>query len=256
MKTQDNELFDKGYAVVPIQAITDNRLSSTQVRLLSMIMVLQMKKKYCFASNGYFSKTFELSKTQVSNLIKGLYQAGYISIEYIRGTGTKEIKERRIYLGTGNPEDVSIIWKQETIEKENKPSEKAKIENQKSGGNGKVNGNGKTNWKKQRYSGIPDRYTSIYGIAQLRTAYQELKKVFKDIPQELPNEFKYVIGQCVIDKYQEIGVDGLVKAAQNWKRKGYETGKAFFCLPTLLKSDRSWYSRIVQEMNEYDRVLF
>lgn len=50
----------------------------------------------CYASNNHFAEFFNLSKNRCSEVIKSLEKKGYISVEYIREQGQKNIKKRVI----------------------------------------------------------------------------------------------------------------------------------------------------------------
>lgn len=50
----------------------------------------------CFASNGYFSEFFGLSKNRCSEVIKSLEKKRFISIEYVRESGKRSIEKRII----------------------------------------------------------------------------------------------------------------------------------------------------------------
>lgn|SRR5699024_6974190 len=50
----------------------------------------------CYASNGHFAEFFGLSKNRCSEVIKSLEKKGYVSIQYIRGEGQKNIQKRVI----------------------------------------------------------------------------------------------------------------------------------------------------------------
>lgn len=48
----------------------------------------------CFASNQYFAEFFQLSKNRCSEIIKSLEEKSFITVDYIRGEGGKNIEKR------------------------------------------------------------------------------------------------------------------------------------------------------------------
>ena len=67
---------------VPIEIMNVRNLTITQKVLLSQIAGLD-NKEGCFATNSYFAKLFNLSKTQISSLISDLKEKGWINIKYV-----------------------------------------------------------------------------------------------------------------------------------------------------------------------------
>ena len=58
------------------------------------ITALSQKNGYCYASNNYFSRIYNVDPSTVSKWVKGLSDNGYISVNYDRKG--KEIKSRRL----------------------------------------------------------------------------------------------------------------------------------------------------------------
>ena len=67
-----------------------------ELGLLLIISSLCADKGYCFASNKYFSESFQEHETTISRKIKKLEEKNYIKIEYIKRGA--EVKERKIRL--------------------------------------------------------------------------------------------------------------------------------------------------------------
>lgn len=83
------------YAIITANVRYDNRLTDSEKLLFAEITALSNKNGYCSASNGYFSRLYEVSKVTVSRRIANLKELGYLKIDFIKSG--KEIKQRRMY---------------------------------------------------------------------------------------------------------------------------------------------------------------
>lgn len=70
-----------GYAICFNEWALDKDIKN-ELGLLVIISSLTAEKGYCFASNNYFSKLFDIPEENISRKIKKLEQKGYITIEY------------------------------------------------------------------------------------------------------------------------------------------------------------------------------
>lgn len=68
----------------------DNRLSSTAKVLMVEISALTNKEGYAWATNQYFADTFNISKSQVSRIVRQLAECGYINV-YLNPGGDRYI---------------------------------------------------------------------------------------------------------------------------------------------------------------------
>lgn len=59
---------------IPANILCDKRLSAIEKMMLSQIMALSEKTGYCFASNGYFAKLFDVSSRQVQRILNTLFK--------------------------------------------------------------------------------------------------------------------------------------------------------------------------------------
>lgn len=85
----------KGYAICFNEWALDKSIKS-ELGLLLIISSLTAEKGYCYASNSYFSKLFDIDQVSVSRKIKKLEQKGYVKIDYeYRGS---EVVNREIRL--------------------------------------------------------------------------------------------------------------------------------------------------------------
>lgn len=90
--------FDRDFKGVwiPRDIWLDENLSWSEKILLVEIDSLSSLELGCFATNDYFGKFFGLSKDRISKLIASLKNKGYIEVELIYKTGSKEVDKRVI----------------------------------------------------------------------------------------------------------------------------------------------------------------
>jgi DnaD/phage-associated family protein len=70
------------YAVIPANVRYDDELSANAKLLYGEITCLCNKEGYCWATNGYFAKLYNVSKVTVSRWITQLKDKGYIHLEF------------------------------------------------------------------------------------------------------------------------------------------------------------------------------
>lgn len=86
------------YAIIPANVRYDKSLKPNSKLLYGEITALCNEMGYCWATNSYFAKLYEVSKDTVSRWINELAKRGYIKTEIIYKEGTSEIKNRYIYI--------------------------------------------------------------------------------------------------------------------------------------------------------------
>ena len=86
------------YGILPANVRYDKNLKPMEKIMYSELTALSSKNGYCNATNSYFAELYEVSKNTVSLWIGDLEKAGYIKTKLIYEPGTKNIKERRIYI--------------------------------------------------------------------------------------------------------------------------------------------------------------
>lgn len=86
------------YGILPASIRYDKNLKPMEKIMYSELTALSNKNGYCNATNSYFAELYEVSKNTVSLWISDLEKAGYIKTKLIYESGTKNIKERRIYI--------------------------------------------------------------------------------------------------------------------------------------------------------------
>ena len=88
------------YAILPADIRYDKRLKPMEKILYSEITSLTNKEGYCYAQNSYFAELYEVHKNTISTWITHLVEVGYLRLEINYYEGTKNIKERRLYIST------------------------------------------------------------------------------------------------------------------------------------------------------------
>lgn len=86
------------FSVLPATVRYDKRLGKPNAKILySEITALSTKDGYCYASNSYFAKLYDVDSTTISKWISLLVKYGYLEREEIYYQGSKQLKERRLY---------------------------------------------------------------------------------------------------------------------------------------------------------------
>jgi hypothetical protein len=86
------------FAVIPAPVRYCKKLQPNAKLMYGEITALANDSGYCYASNEYFSKLYGVTKTSVSKWISALESNNFIKIKYKYHTGTKQIKQRRIFI--------------------------------------------------------------------------------------------------------------------------------------------------------------
>ena len=87
------------WAVLPATVRHDPDIPANAKILYAEISSLADRVGYCFASNDYFAGCLNLNLKSVQRLIKQLSDKGYIRVDVRRDPATKEVVERRIFVG-------------------------------------------------------------------------------------------------------------------------------------------------------------
>lgn len=100
-ETKGKNKMDQGgyYAVIPATILYDKELSANEKMLYAIISQLAIKTGFCYASNSYLAETLGVSIRAVSKWINKLIQKEYLDYKYEYEPGTKEIKERHLFIG-------------------------------------------------------------------------------------------------------------------------------------------------------------
>ena len=81
---------------IPIEILTDNKLSDKEKYIYAIILYLSKENNYCYLTNKSISELLNISITQVSKLVNSLKDKGYINIEIIYKENSREVEMRKI----------------------------------------------------------------------------------------------------------------------------------------------------------------
>ena len=81
------------YAIIPAEVRYSNLKPNAKL-LYGEITALSSKEGYCFATNNYFAKLYDVTKNTISLWVSQLNKEGFISVELIKKG--EQITERRI----------------------------------------------------------------------------------------------------------------------------------------------------------------
>lgn len=93
------------YAIIPATIRYDKRITNGAKLLYGEITALCNQEGYCWASNSYFAKLYEVSNTTISTWISQLEKNQYITRKIIYKEGTKEIEGRYLSLFNGGMQE-------------------------------------------------------------------------------------------------------------------------------------------------------
>jgi len=135
------------YAIIPAPVRYCKDLKANEKLMYGELTALSNDKGFCFASNEYFSNLYDVSKTSISKWISNLEKNGFIKIKMIYERGTKQIKQRQIY--------IAPLLKKTSIpieENFNTPIEEKLKDIYILTNNNNINNNNSTKSKKRQYS--------------------------------------------------------------------------------------------------------
>ena len=86
------------FGILPANVRYDKKLKPMEKILYTEITALANSKGYCYATNSYFANLYDVHKNTAGTWINNLEKLGYIKSKIIYEAGTKNIKERRLFL--------------------------------------------------------------------------------------------------------------------------------------------------------------
>lgn len=86
------------YSIIPASVRYDKTLKPNEKLLYSEISVLCNKTGYCYATNEYFAKLYDVHRNTISIWINNLKNQGYIGTKIVYKEGSKEIDKRMLFL--------------------------------------------------------------------------------------------------------------------------------------------------------------
>ena len=204
------------YAIIPANVRYDKDLTPNAKLLYGEITALCNEKGFCWASNSYFANLYEVSNKSVSTWINQLAERGYVKTQLIYAKGTKEVRERRIYLSDTPIEEIFHTPRREVphpIEENfHTPMEEKVKDNNTSINNTINNTTNRENSKKDNIKLIISEWNKL--------ELQEIRSINK-------NTKRYSMLKTRIDEYS---IDEVVQAIKSIDKSSFLKGK----------NDRGW----------------
>ena len=88
------------FGILPANVRYDKKLKPMEKILYTEITALANSKGYCYATNSYFANLYDVHKNTAGTWINNLEKLGYIKSRIIYETGTKNVKERQLFIVT------------------------------------------------------------------------------------------------------------------------------------------------------------
>ena len=162
---------------IPIEILTDNKLSDKEKYIYAIILYLSKENNYCYLTNKSISELLNISITQVSKLVNSLKDKNYISIELIYKENSKQIEMRKLIPIVKNNDTYLTKVKYPLQQNFNTPIEEKfkdnKYNNKNININNKYNSNkkkkkkSKANFEERDYTGYD--FTKLYANADMLT---------------------------------------------------------------------------------------
>ena len=86
------------FGILPANVRYDKKLKPMEKILYTEITALANSKGYCYATNSYFANLYDVHKNTVGTWINKLEKLGYLKSKIIYEKGTKNIKERQLFI--------------------------------------------------------------------------------------------------------------------------------------------------------------
>lgn len=90
------------YAIIPANVRYDKDLAPNAKLLYGEITALCNEKGFCWATNQYFAELYNVSDRTIKNWVGQLVDKGYIQRSVKYREGTKEIEQRKLFIGSEN----------------------------------------------------------------------------------------------------------------------------------------------------------
>ena len=81
---------------IPIEILTDKKLSDKEKTIYAIIIYLSKENNYCYCTNKTISELLNITITQVSRLVNSLKDKNYINIELIYKENSKQVEMRKL----------------------------------------------------------------------------------------------------------------------------------------------------------------
>ena len=151
---------------IPIEILTDNKLSDKEKYIYAIILYLSKENNYCYLTNKSISELLNISITQVSKLVNSLKEKNYISIELIYKENSKQIEMRKLIPIVKNNDTYLTKVKYPLQQNFNTPIEE-KFKDNKYNSNNKIYKKSKANFEERDYTDYD--FTKLYANADMLT---------------------------------------------------------------------------------------
>mgnify|MGYP003522567932 CR=1 FL=1 len=173
------------FGILPANVRYDKKLKPMEKILYTEITALANSKGYCYATNSYFANLYDVHKNTAGTWINNLEKLGYIKSKIIYETGTKNVKERQLFIITPINENIDT-YQQKDCDPINKKIDtpiNEKIEdNNTRYNNTRYNNNKKIN-KKEKVE-----IESVYKSKEFKETFNEFIDMRKSIKKPATNK--------------------------------------------------------------------
>ena len=149
---------------IPIEILTDNKLSDKEKYIYAIILYLSKENDYCYLTNKSISELLNISITLVSKLVNSLKDKNYISIELIYKENSKQIEMRKLIPIVKNKDTYLTKVKYPLQQNFNTPIEE-KFKDNKYNRNNKIYKKSKANFEERDYTDYD--FTKLYANADI-----------------------------------------------------------------------------------------
>ena len=145
---------------IPIEILTDEKLSDKEKIIYSIILYLSKENNYCYLTNKTISELLNISITQVSKLVNSLKDKKYIDIELIYKENSKQVEMRKLIPTSKNKDTYLTKVKHPLQQNFNPPIEEKFKDNKYNNKNISKYNNAKQNFRKSRANFEQRDYTN------------------------------------------------------------------------------------------------
>ena len=190
------------FGILPASVRYDKKLKPMEKILYTEITALSNSKGYCYATNSYFANLYDVHKNTAGTWINNLEKLGYIKSRIIYETGTKNVKERQLFIITPINEKIDTYQQKDCDpinEKIDTPINEKIEDNNTRYNNTRYNNNKKIN-KKEKVE-----IESVYKSKEFKKAFYD----FVDMRYEIKKIPTKRAIEMIIKKLEKVGNEEL-----------------------------------------------
>ena len=177
------------FGILPANVRYDKKLKPMEKILYTEITALANSKGYCYATNSYFANLYDVHKNTAGTWINNLEKLGYIKSKIIYETGTKNVKERQLFIVTPINKKIDTYQQKDCDpinEKIDTPINE-KIEDNNTRYNN-INEYNKKEINKEKKEKTERHFTSIYQSEEFKETFNEFIDMRKSIKKPATNK--------------------------------------------------------------------